>query len=158
MSGPGADELLHLLIALLNSCMEKGSHKEVVLLSISLSTPTSTWRSLAWLNISWRVPHRLSGVIHGCPLNLIASVASNLRLLIQFITPKDRDFCSQLPGSLGWRKSVWYSWQLFSMSSNFPDFLLSYNCWGICCTLLSTIAWSVSRVSSILCSWSMLDW
>ena len=85
LSGPGANKLLHLLIALLNSCMEKGSHKEVVLLSILLSTSTSTWRSIVWLNVSWRAPHRLSGVMHSYPLNFIASVASNLCLLIQFI-------------------------------------------------------------------------
>ena len=85
LSGPGANKLLHLLIALLNLCIEKSSHKEVVLLSILLSTLTSTWQLIVWLNILWRAPHRLSGVMHSYPLNLIASVASNLHLLIQFI-------------------------------------------------------------------------
>ena len=84
--GPEADELLQLLITFLNSSLENGSHDKVDLFSISLRMSTSTWQLIAWLNVLWRVPHKLSGVMHGCPLNLIASVAGSLRLLIQFIS------------------------------------------------------------------------
>ena len=85
LSGPGADKLLHLLIAFLNSNLKNSSHDEVNLFLISLRILTSTWWLIVWLNMLWRAPYKLSGVMHGWPLNLIASVAGSLRLLIQFI-------------------------------------------------------------------------
>jgi len=85
LSGPGADELLYLLITFLNSNLENSSHDEVDLFLISLRISTLTWRLIAWLNVLWRTPHKLSGVMHGWLLNLIASVAGSLHLLIQFI-------------------------------------------------------------------------
>ena len=43
LSGPGADELLHLIIACLNSSIENSSHVVVVLNPISLRTSVLRW-------------------------------------------------------------------------------------------------------------------
>ena len=83
---PGADESLHLLIAYLNSSLEKGYHREVALHLILLRMLRSTWQLRAVLNVLWRASHRLSGKRHRWPLCLMASVAESLHLLIQSIS------------------------------------------------------------------------
>ena len=86
LSGPGADELLHLLITCLNSSLEKGYHCEVGLQSISLSTFRLTYQLRVVLNMLWRASQRLSEDRHGWPSYLMASMAGSLHLLIQFIS------------------------------------------------------------------------
>ena len=87
-----ANELLHMLIAFLNLCLENSFHEEVALFSISLRISTLTWQWITWLNMSWNTFYRLSGIMHSCLLNLIALVASNLHLLIQFINSQGLRF------------------------------------------------------------------
>ena len=86
LSGPGTDKSLHLLIAWLNSFLEKGYHCEVALHSILLRILRLTWWLRAVLNVLWSVSHRLSGERHGQSLCLMASMAGSLHLLIQFIS------------------------------------------------------------------------
>ena len=86
LSGPGTDKSLHLLIACLNSSLEKEYHCEVGLQSISLSTFRSTCQLRVVLNMLWRVSQRLSGDRYGRPLYLMALMARSLCLLIQFIS------------------------------------------------------------------------
>ena len=85
LSGPGADELLHLIIACLNSSIENGFHVVVVLNPISLRTSVLTWWWSVVLKMAWRAPYKLSGVRHGWPSYLMALVVGSLHLLIQFV-------------------------------------------------------------------------
>ena len=86
LSGPGADKSLHLLIACLNSSLEKGYYCKVGLWSISLRMLRLIWRLRAVLNVLWRASHRLSRDRHGQLLYLMALMARSLCLLIQFIS------------------------------------------------------------------------
>jgi len=85
LSGPGAEELLYLINARLNSSFENRTQAVVVLDSISLRTSVSTWWWRAVLNVAWRAPYKLSGVRHGWLSYLMASMAGSFCLLIQFI-------------------------------------------------------------------------
>ena len=85
LSSPGTDELLHLFIAYLNSSLENSTHREVVLLPILLRTSTSTWQWSIVLKVVWRALHKLSEARHNWPSYLMALMADNLHLLIQFI-------------------------------------------------------------------------
>jgi len=52
LSGPGAEELLHLMRACWNSSFEKGTQIEVGLDPISLRTSSSIWQWRAKLNVA----------------------------------------------------------------------------------------------------------
>ena len=86
LSGPGVDELLHLLITCLNSSLENG-FQNIVNLSLILSRTSMLihWWS-AVLKEEWRVLHRLLIVRHGWSPYLIASIAGSFHLLTQFIS------------------------------------------------------------------------
>ena len=84
LSGPGANELLHLLIADLNLFLENGLHPWEGLRSTLLRILRSTWWFRAVLKELWSTFHRLSRVRHGCQLWLIVSIAGSFLLLIQF--------------------------------------------------------------------------
>ena len=86
LSGPGADESLHLLITDLNSFLENRLHHWEGLCSTLLRILRSTWRFRAVLKELWSEFHKLSKVRHGWPLWLIASIAGSFLLLIQFIS------------------------------------------------------------------------
>ena len=85
-SGPGAEELLHLTIACLNSSFEKEFYRETSLQSILLRISMLIGRFWAVLNVLWSAFHRLSRDKHGWPLCLMVSVAGSLHLLIQFVS------------------------------------------------------------------------
>ena len=85
LSGPGAEELLHLIRACQNSSFEKETQIKVGLDPISLRTSSSIWWWRAKLNVVWRASQRHLVVIHGLPLYLMASVVGSLHLLTQFI-------------------------------------------------------------------------
>ena len=85
LSGPGADELLHLIIAHINSSLENSSYMVVILQPISLRTSISTWRWSIVLKVVWRALYKLSGERYSWLSYLIASIADSLLLLIQFI-------------------------------------------------------------------------
>ena len=84
--GLDEDESLHLLIACLNSSLEKGLQQEVDLHLILLRILESTWQLRVVLKVLWSAFHRLSRERHGRLLYLIALIAGSLRLLIQFIS------------------------------------------------------------------------
>ena len=86
LSEPGVDESEHLIIADLNSWLEKGLHGWPCLFSISLRMLTSIWQWRVLLKDLCRASHRLSNKIQGDPLNLIASIAGSLLFLTQFIS------------------------------------------------------------------------
>ena len=85
LSGLGADELLHLIIARLNSSIENSSQVVVVLNPISLRISVSTWQWSTVLKVAWRALYKLSGVRHGWLSYLMALIVGSLCLLIQFI-------------------------------------------------------------------------
>ena len=85
LSGLGADELLHLIKAHLNSSFENGTHAKIALHPISSRILVSTWWWSTVLKVAWKAPHKLSGVRHGWFSYLMALTAGNLRLLIHFI-------------------------------------------------------------------------
>jgi len=60
LSGPGADELLQLASASLNSSFEKVGQDEMGLSVISSRISTSTWQWSAILNVKWRAFQRSS--------------------------------------------------------------------------------------------------
>ena len=62
LSGPGADESLHLLIADLNSVLEKGLHLWDSLHSTSFRMLRLTWQWKAVLKELWREFYKLSGM------------------------------------------------------------------------------------------------
>ena len=86
LSGPGADELLYLLIADLNSVLENRLHHWDGLCFTLFRMLGSTWRCRAVLKELWSEFHKLSGVRHEWPSCLIASVAGSFLLLTQFIS------------------------------------------------------------------------
>ena len=85
LSGPGADELLHFSIALINSCLEKGFQLLIGLLGISSKTWISI--SLVWAELKelCRVIQRSSSLIYECPSYWIALIAGSLCFLTQFM-------------------------------------------------------------------------
>ena len=80
---PGADKLLHLLMALMSSFFENGAHVLTSLLGIL----SRSWKSTSWdcveLNELCKISHRSSSLIQG---QLMDSVARSLYFLIQFIS------------------------------------------------------------------------
>jgi len=81
LSSPSVEELLQLVMALLNSSLENGVHKEGDLSAISLRMLMLTWQWRVVLNVEWSVFHRSSMVRHCWLLYLIASIADSLHLL-----------------------------------------------------------------------------
>ena len=60
LSGPGAEALLQLAIAILNSSFENKSQGEVGFLGILSRISTSTWWWRAVLNVEWSIFHKSS--------------------------------------------------------------------------------------------------
>ena len=85
LSGPGADVLIHLLVADLNLYLEKEFQLWRGLCTTSLKMLRSTWQWSAVLNELWKAFHKLSGVRQGWLLCLIASVTGSFLFLTQFI-------------------------------------------------------------------------
>ena len=86
LSGPGANESLYLLIANLNSVLENGLHCWDGLCFTLFRMLELTWQCRAVLKELWSEFHKLSGVRHGQPSCLIASVARSFLFLTQFIS------------------------------------------------------------------------
>ena len=78
--GPEADKLLHLSMALVNSFLEKGLHRDDSLVGISSSNDAFTWQFCTKLNIWCRACQRSSISMYGWPLYCTASMASNMSL------------------------------------------------------------------------------
>ena len=81
------DELLYLIIELINSSLENGTHSEQYLFKISFNTSKSTWQSWAVLNDKWRALYRFSISMHSLLLYLIASIVGSFCLLISLQVP-----------------------------------------------------------------------
>ena len=86
LSSPEVDELLQLLIAILNSFFKNRAQVVTCLFPILFRILISTCRWKAVLNDECRAFHRLSSERHSWLLYLIASIASNFCLLIQFMS------------------------------------------------------------------------
>ena len=86
LSRPSAEELLHLLIADLNSVLENKLHCWEGLRSILLRILRSTWQLRAVLKELCNVFHRPSRVRHGWLSWLIVSMVGSFLLLIQFVS------------------------------------------------------------------------
>ena len=85
LSGLGADELLHLSIAIINFFQEKEFHNEYCLDGSFSNNDLFTCQLWAELNVWWSTFQRFSISIYSCPLNWIALIASHFCFLIQFI-------------------------------------------------------------------------
>ena len=81
----GADELLHLSIAIINFFQEKEFHNEYCLDGSFSNNDLFTCQLWAELNVWWSTFQRFSISIYSCPLNWIALIASHFCFLIQFI-------------------------------------------------------------------------
>jgi len=86
LSSSSVEKLLQLVIALLNSSLEKKAYEEGDLSVTSSRILMSTWRWRAVLNIKWSTFHKSSMVKYGWLLYLIASMAGNLHLLTQLMS------------------------------------------------------------------------
>ena len=86
LSGPGADELLHLIIAFKNSSLKKEGHSSRDLLGISSRISKSTLQSCARLKVKWRAYQRLLISRHSQLLYLMASATGRFFFLTQFIS------------------------------------------------------------------------
>ena len=86
LSGPGADELLHFLIASIISFLKNNFHLIVGLSGILSRKWVLTSLSWAELKDLWRVFHRSSNSMYGHPLYWITSTAGSLHFLTQFIS------------------------------------------------------------------------
>ena len=86
LSGPGAEESLHFVIACLNSSLENRAHRAIGLWSISLRISMLVCRFCAVLKVLCRASYRLSGDKHSWLLCLMASVAGSHCLLIQLVS------------------------------------------------------------------------
>ena len=100
---PGADELLHLVMAFINSSLENGGHSFRALSENSLRILILTWWFCARLNVEWRVCQRLLISRYRQLLYLMASMAERFLFLTQFIS-------SQGPLTLfnisGWKMNI----------------------------------------------------
>ena len=86
LSGPSAEESLHLLITDLNSALENELHCWEGLHSISLRILRSTYQLRAVLNELCSTFHRLSRVVHGQLSWLIDLIVGSFLLLIQLVS------------------------------------------------------------------------
>ena len=86
LSGPGAEELLQLDNANLNSSLENSGQGTMGLLLISSRIDVSTWRLLAVLKVEWRAHHKSLISTYCWPLYLIVSITGHFFLLTQFIS------------------------------------------------------------------------
>ena len=84
--GPGADKLLHLTMALVNSSSKNSGHNKEWYRFNSFSTFSSTWRNWAVLNKEWRACQSSFNSKHRRPLYLIISMAGRLHLLTQLMS------------------------------------------------------------------------
>ena len=82
LSGPGADVLLHLTIAPVNSSLANDVHNDEAYDSNSFSMLSSIWWNWAVLNEKWRACQKSSKSKQGWLLYLIVSMAGSLCLLI----------------------------------------------------------------------------
>ena len=84
-----ADKLLHLLMAFLNSFLEKGSHSMVDFDEISSNRLGLTWWFYIKLNVWYNAYYILSILIQRCLLYCSTSIAGNLHFLIQLLRSQD---------------------------------------------------------------------
>ena len=86
LSRPGADELLHFLIASISSILENKFYSVVGLSGILSRKWVFTSLSWAELNDLWRAFQRSLSSIHGHPSYWMTSIAGSLCFLIQFMS------------------------------------------------------------------------
>ena len=86
LSGPDAETLLQLAIAILNSSFKNEGQEKVSFSSILLRILTSTWWWRAVLNMEWSTFYKLLISRHCWLLYLMALMADNLCLLTQFMS------------------------------------------------------------------------
>jgi len=115
LSELGADELLQLASASLNSSFEKVGQDEMSLSVISSRILTSTWWWSAVLNVKWRAFQRSSILRHWWLLYLMDSIVGNLCLLTQFISSQGPHFLLAI------------SWILSSKKIHFVDLTMLLN-------------------------------
>ena len=90
--GLGADKLLHLTMALMNSSSKNGNHDKEWYEFNSFNTFSSTWQNWAVLNKKWKACQRSSNSKHERPLYLIISIAGRLHLLTQLMSSQNLCF------------------------------------------------------------------
>ena len=86
LSGPGVNELLHLVMDLMNSSFKKDSQYSDGLSEISSKISILIWQFWAKLKVKWRVCQRLLISKHGQLLYLTALTTGSLCFLTQFIS------------------------------------------------------------------------
>ena len=96
LSRPGADELFHFTIKLMNSSLEKGTYRDVKQKGILLRISSLTCQSYAILKVKCKACHRLFISRHGHLLYLTASIARSLCLWTQFISSQGSHFLLEI--------------------------------------------------------------
>ena len=138
MSRPGANKLLHFLMALMSSSFENRAHVLTFLLEIS----SRSWKSTSWdymeLKELCRAFYRSSNSIQDQPLNKMDLIAGSLFFLIQFISSYGPYFLLAI-SSILLLKNILSSWLYFWIFSNLLNFRIVGTCWYPCNSLYSTI-------------------
>ena len=125
LSGPGAEELLQLDIAVLNFSFENTGQGMVGLLVISLRIFISTWWLLAVLKVEWRAYHKSLMSEHLWLLYLIVLITGNFLLLTQFITSQKPHLLLTISWILLSKKVCFVNLTLFLKLFHFSRFLVA---------------------------------
>ena len=125
LSGLGADELLYLTMALVNSSSKNGDHDKKWYRFNSFNTFSSTWQNWAVLNEEWRACQRSFNSKHRQPLYLIISMAGRLHLLTQLMSSQGPCFLLVISWIFWSKKALFVFltvfWKVFQSSIFFKD-------------------------------------
>lgn len=165
---PGADKLLHFLIALMSSSLENEVQDLVSLSGIS----SKSWRLTLWnwveLKELWSVLYKSFNSIHGRLLNWITSTTGSLHFLTQFINSHGPHFLLVILVILSLKNTCLDFLTIFLKSFQFSRL---WDCWYLLillqqslfhhtleCLVILTIFECLNQILSILIesSWMIL--
>ena len=121
--GLGEYELLHLLIAIVNSFLERKFHDEYCLNRSSSNKNLFTCQLWAKLNVWWSTFQRSSILIHKHLLNWIASMAGSFYFLTQFIRSHGLQFFNVISWILSLKNNCFVFFTIFLKSFHSSTFL-----------------------------------
>ena len=104
LSGPGADKLLYLLMALVNSLFGKEDHVDDSFDGSSPKTLVLIWQFWTKLNVWWRTYYKLLILMYSWLLYYKTSIFSNLHLLTHFIRSHSLKFLDTISWILSLKK------------------------------------------------------
>ena len=160
LSRPGADKLLHFLIASISLILENEFHSDVGLSGISSRKWVFTSLSWAELNDLWRTFQRFSSSVHRCPSYWMASTAGSLYFLTQFMSSHGPHFLFAILFIFSLKKEYLDSLTVLLKSFQFSrlwDYWYLYSIWQqslfhhtLKCLVILTVFKCLNQMFSIL--------